>query len=327
MVEDKWTLIDKKTQIASWIILLAGIIVVLAFFADVFIDQRLSSLIAILFYIIIFVCFLVIIGLILSAISKRSELRKLLKSSNKNRLKEANKKIIIYTSILLIFIMMVIWIFSLKPYDGTSIKDIENNPIEYDNKTVTIQAWYQGSIIKGSIYQEDYFTDEKYSMSVYLDEGVDKSIFIPGREYLWTGVIKTGSYLDGGLYAYMEASKIETLYEDIERHNTSRFIGSWKLIEEDYEIYTENWTWTFYGNNSLKALYISSSGYIFKDSWDRFVVDGNKFYHEYDLYFDEWSTFTHEYFGKYYFSENDTKFTLDIEDGRIIRVFQKIELL
>jgi len=71
--------------------------------------------------------------------------------------------------------------------------------------------------------------------------------------------------------------------------------------------------WTFYGNNSFKNSANSD--------WSSYIVDGDT------MYFDPLFSFTDPYAMSYtyYFTENDTKLTIDENAERnLIRVYEKV---
>jgi len=225
---------------------------------------------------------------------------------------------------LAIFFIIVLGILSLKPYDGISIKDINSNPKDYENKTVTTQAWFNGYSEKGSIYQEDYFSDKKHSMRVYIDENVDKSMLFPDREYLWTGIITVGEYVGGDLYAEIKVTKIDALYDDYGRHIVSRLVGSWKEIEYNNEPYTKNTTWTFNQNNTLKVIHINITGVVTNNSCEHFAVDDDLIYYEISSLPNSDRKYIYDKIGNYYLSENYTRLTIETDDGYLFKFFQKI---
>lgn len=245
-----------------------------------------------------------------------------------------------------VFIIMLILIFAAvgypylsrldfdKSYSGLSIKEVENNYKKYINQTVTFEAWYDHgeSFHDGAkIKQYDIFGEYEGSINVHIDyDKIDTSMLMWGNEYFFTGTFhreprkseftyENETYTSCWNATYLDITKIKPFYDDINHHNTSKFIGTWKVIENDYGPYTGNWTWVFYENNTLEYLDREDS------LDDHYVVDGDRFYHEY--YFP--STVGHIisdcYYAEYFFTENDTKLRLEHEDGRIVRIFQKIE--
>jgi len=374
MTDEKWTLIDKKTQIASWLIIILGLIVVLTFVVvfpvpifilivmgmtgiflmyyggtrielrnetkknikkiKLIIDIKIAVLsiifsisligfnyvnslnsydsFSLIYSIITIIYFLIIMNflILLCFIGRRLEIRKQTLKKFKEIKMKIDIKTIISFFILVILIFSISYIYNYKPYQGLSIEEVRDNYQKYDNGDF-----------------EDYI----YAHIDY--DNVDTSMLMRGNEYFFTGIFRRElvtseftyegeTYYSSGYSTYFDVTKIKPFYDDVERHNTSRFIGTWKLIENYYGPYADNWTWVLYENNTLRYLEDGDNLY------DRFVVDGNRFYHEYyeaSTVIDDWISSDH-YYSKYYFSENDTKLRLESEDGRLIKVFQKIEI-
>jgi len=277
---------------------------------------------------------IVIIGIIIAIYGERKQVSKKVEKKKKT-LKQDILPVIIAILVILVILYFAVFInisFE-KTYSGLSIKEVKDNYENYLNQSVTFEAWSYHTGGDGyGIRQYDLLGKSEDSMIVYIDNTqIDTSMLTPEQEYYFTGIIGYNSeerevtyedevYRYWWNHTYMNVTKIETLYDDVERHNTSRFIGAWKLIERDGEPYIGNQTWIFYENNSLKL----------QDEWGRFVIDGDRFYHEYYQYFGYPEELPHIYydFADYYFSDNYTKLTLDIEisntDWRVVNVLQKI---
>jgi len=216
------------------------------------------------------------------------------------------KRITAVAIIIISLVIIVILILTMTGSGGISIQDIKNNPEKYLDKTITLTASYSGAS-NGYLIQEDFFGNTE-GIKVEIGEDVDISMLLHGREYHWTGTVVQITDNDN-TYLRFVVQEIETLYEDDGRHDTSKLIGTWKLIEssEDYGI---NKIWIFYENNSLK---ISSS-----PDWGSYMVDADK------MYFNPFTPFTDPYAMSYtyYFTENDTKLTIDENAERdLIRVY------
>ena len=139
------------------------------------------------------------------------------------------------------------------------------------NKTITLTGTFSGKTSgwSGYIYQKDIF-GVNHALSTDIDDNVDISMLFCNREYRWTGTIieNTNSY--GETYPVIDVQQIETLYKNDGRHNTSKFLGNWKLIEEDLHDVLYNETWIFYKNNTININLGSE--------WGGYMIDGEKFY-------------------------------------------------
>lgn len=224
-----------------------------------------------------------------------------------------------------------------KSYSGLSIKEVRNNYEKYLNQSVTFEAWYEDNYENAIIRQYNIFGKSESSIRVHIDYNqVDTSMLMRDYEYIFNGTYhrepRISEYSHGNEtytyhwnYTYLEITGIEPNYNDSGLHNISKFIGHWKLIEQNNKPTTTYWDWIFYENNSLK--YISS----YYEEWNRFTVDGDRFYYEYYQDSADGMIFTEEYYADYYFFENDTKFRIEnltfdkygVRD--ITRVFQKVE--
>jgi len=236
-----------------------------------------------------------------------------------------NKTKLIGIVVIFLIIASIFIIANLKPYPGLSIKDINDNPKNYDHQTVTIQAWYSPSYksTNGEIYQKSYFSDKLEYLSINIPDDIDTSMLLGYREYIWTGIITTFAGAYGETYAQLNVTKTETLYPEDGRHNTSKFIGSWEQIEEkqNNKSYTENATWIFYRNNSFVGIYKDSNGAVYAEEWDRYVIDGQALYYCNMYTLDNKPACP----AIYSFSENNTILTIEEPDrGNLTRVFQKI---
>jgi len=354
MEKDNWTLIDKKTQIFSLIILIVGIIVVGSVFISYMVELNIifgissSSILSLVIFLVI-VSAIIDIILLMYFTGSRIELKKQKEEKFRKTKKTMNIKIVALVFILIISILGLNYMYNLKPYEGISIKDINDNLNEYINQSVSIQAFYYPYRYNYSlIYQNSYFHGEYESgqsyLSIEMGEYIDKSMLMDEREYIWNGIIlrepwkseytyDNVTYTDYGNHTYLNVTKIETLYNDIERHNISKFVGSWKLIEYNDKPSVSNSTWVFYENNTLQAVNKSRVD-IPLDSYEHFAVD-NK---DNILYYEQKEYLFHEYFRiktfcNYDFSENNTKLTLEITKGDMIfspeehsMVFQKIDI-
>jgi len=228
--------------------------------------------------------------------------------STEGKMEKKYKKIMIAAVILGAVVLFLVILFIISD-TGLSINEINSNPEKYVNETVVIKAWFSGAN-NGFIYQKDFFGIQKGYLSVKIDENVDISMLLHGREYYWTGIIRPVVDENKISYVYLEVKKIETLYKDKRRHNTSKFVGTWKEIENNLFPY-ENETWIFYENNSL---YIVD----FRE-WSKYMVDGDKIYFNPTTPFDDPPSFS------YYFLENNTKLVIDEDAERnLIRVYKKI---
>lgn len=345
MVKEKWTIIDLKTQIASLVILIIGIIIgcsiLLTYLIDIIFGISASWVLSIIVVLVIF-CIAIDFILLLYYTGRKIELRK--KKDRKNQ-KNLNAKLIIVIVIFIISIVSLNYIYSLKPYDGMSIKDITDNPEKFNNQTISVQAFYVHRDYGSYVYQESYFHDRgsgRSYLGIRMEDDIDQSMLIDGREYIWNGIFHhepytqdytydNVTYTKTGNYTYLTVSKIETLYDDSERHDINKFVGSWKLIEYNGEPYSKNSTWEFNTNNTLRMIN-KSRGDIPLDTYEHFAVDSVEdilYYEQRDYLFDEF-----EVTGticKFELSENDTQLTLETIDGDmifapdgVIRVFQKI---
>lgn len=61
--EKKFTLIDRKTQIVSWIILFIGIVIIIAYFIYMLLDYRMTFVCTLLIYIAIIIIVLALVYL------------------------------------------------------------------------------------------------------------------------------------------------------------------------------------------------------------------------------------------------------------------------
>lgn len=323
MEKDNWTLIDKKTQIVSLIILIVAIIVVSSIFISYIIKLNIifgissSSILSLIIFLVIVSAIIDIIFL-MYFIGRRIGLKKQKEEKIRKIKKSMNIKIVFLVFILIISILWLNYMYDLKPYEGISINDITDNPDEYVNQTVSIQAFYVHSS-RGypTIYQDSYFHSKyssgKSSLYIRIGEDIDTSMLMDGQEYIWNGIILNEPYI------HLNVTKIDTLYDNIERHNISKFIGSWRRIDYESEYFLEeNLTWIFYENNTLREVN-KSRGDVPLDSHEHFAVDNKDeiiYYEQKEYLFGE--CLITGTFCNYYFSENDTKLTLEIITGGMI---------
>jgi len=308
----------------------------------IFLNYPLASNLLLIIYFFLIIDFLVLI----CYIGRKNELREQTLKKYKEIKKQIDIKIILSFFILIFLIASMIYVNDYiykskldyeKSYSGLSINEVQNNYEKYLDQNVTFEAWYESDYRGAIIRQYDIFGEYESTIPVHIDYNqVDTSTLMRNYEYIFNGTYHreprvneytyvNETYTSYWNYSYLDITEIEPNFKDSGLHNISKFIGHWKLIEEDNEPYTKEWNWTFYENNSLKY---KSGNY---ERWGRFTVDGDRFYHEYYQDSVDNMIYTDEYFADYYFFENDTKFRIEnMISGRygirdLDRVFQKVE--